>query len=129
MDKPTESILSSDEVQSSGDGLLQVLTATSVYPSQKAFQLGESFFNRREIRRIRRQKQQPTAASFNCLLHPRSQVNREIIQDHDLSGTQAGSKHLLDIDRKSVLSAAASSRKVSPMPCIDNEAINVMMVP
>src|SRR6266568_2765059 len=101
MSKPTKRILSGDEGQCLGDGLLQVLTATSAYPSQKAFQLGESFFNRREIGRISRQKQQTTAASFNGLPHTRREVNREIIQDHDLSSMQAGGQDLLNVKLKS----------------------------
>ena len=71
MGKPTESISCRNEIQRACDGLLKVFTRASSYPSQKTLQFGESFFYRREIRRVCRQKQEATAASFNGLLYTR----------------------------------------------------------
>src|SRR5689334_10069438 len=101
MSKPTESISGGDEIQSGGNGLLERFPCASTCPSQQRLQFGERLFNGRKIRRVRRQKQEATAASFNGLLDTRSQVNREIIQDHDLPWTQALGKELLHVDRKS----------------------------
>src|SRR6266487_1771496 len=101
MGKPTESILNGDEIQSGCNSLLEVFPRASTYSPQKGFEFGESLFNRREIRRISRQKQEATPFGFDGLLHPASQVNREIIQDHDLSWLEAGSQDLLHVDLKS----------------------------
>ena len=95
MGKPTESILGSDKRQSLGNRLLEILACACSDPSQKGFQFGEGFLNRREIGRVSRQKHETTATSFDGLFDPASQVNTQIIQDHDLSGMQARSKHLL----------------------------------
>src|SRR5579859_237222 len=101
MSKPAESIRRGDEIQSGGNGLLQSLPTASPCPSQHGLQFGERFFDRRQIRRVGRQKQEATATSFNGLLDPRREVDREIIQDHDLSGAQAGGQDLLHVDLKS----------------------------
>lgn len=101
MGKPTESILSGDQIQRGCNGLLEIFPCASTYPPQKGFQFGERFFNRREIRRVSWQKQQATPFGFDRLLHPTSQVNREIIQDHDLPWLEAWGEHLLDVDLKS----------------------------
>src|SRR5581483_625071 len=100
MSKPAESILGSDESQSLGNGLLQVFARASAQPTQGGLQLGESLLNGREVRRVSRQKQEATAASFNGLLDARSQVNREIIQDHNLSRFEAGSQDLFHVKVK-----------------------------
>ncbi len=101
MGKPTKSILGGDERQSLGNGLLEIFACACAYPSQRGFQFGESFLNRREIGRVSRQKQETTATGFDGLFDPTSQVNREIIQDHDLSWTQAGGEDLLHVNLKS----------------------------
>ncbi len=100
MSKPPESISSSDEFQGGGDGLLERFPAASTLPAQESLQFGESLFKGRKVRRGSRQKQQATATSFDGLLDTRREVNREIIQDHDLPRTQAGSQELLDVDLK-----------------------------
>jgi hypothetical protein len=100
MRKPSASIGCSDEIQSGGNGLLERFRCASTCPPQHALQFGEGFFNGRQIRRVGRQKQQATADRFNGVLDPRSQMNREIIEDHDLPGMQAGGQHLLDVEFK-----------------------------
>jgi hypothetical protein len=100
MSKPAERVLGRDEVQSKGNSLLKRFARASSLSAQHGFQFGERFLNRREIRRIGGQKQQATATRFNGRFDPRSQMDREIVQDHDLSGAQAGGKDLLDVDRK-----------------------------
>jgi hypothetical protein len=65
MSKPAESVLWSDEIQSSCNGLLQVFARVSISAWQKGFRLGENFFNGREIRRIDGQKQETTASCVN----------------------------------------------------------------
>ena len=101
MGKPPESILNGDQIQSGCNGLLELFPRTSSYPPQKGFQFGERLFNRREIRRVSRQKQEATPFGFDGLLHAASQVNREMIQDHDLPWLEAWGEHLLDVDLKS----------------------------
>ncbi len=101
MGKPTESVLGSNEKQRLGNRLLESFSRTSALSTQKRLHFGESLLNRREIGRIRRQEQEVTPSSFDSLFHARSLMNAQIIQDHDLSGTQAGSKQLLYIDLKS----------------------------
>src|SRR5579884_551551 len=101
MSKPTERISGSNAIQCGCNGLLERFPAASTCPPQQRLQLGKSLFDGRKVRRVRRQKQETAATSFNGVLDTRSQVNREIIQDHNLPRTQAGSKDLLHIDRKS----------------------------
>jgi hypothetical protein len=101
MSEPSESVLTGDEVQSSRNGFLQILTCASPGPPQNTFQFGERLFNRREIRRVGGQEQKTTSSCFNSLPHTRPQVNREIIQDHDLSSLETGSKDLLNVEFKS----------------------------
>ncbi len=100
MGKPTESILGGDERQSCRNRLLEIFACTSTYPSQKGLQFGEGFLDRRKIRRIGWQKQEKAPLRFDGLSDARSQVDREIIQNHGLSGVQAGSQDLLDVDLK-----------------------------
>src|SRR6266566_4313918 len=101
MGKPTESVLGSNEKQRLGNSLLESFSRTSAPSTQKRLHFGESLFNRGEIGRIRRQEQEVTTSGFDSLSHARSLMNAQIIQDHDLSGAQAGSKQLLYIDLKS----------------------------
>ena len=101
MSKPTESISRRDEIQSGCNGLLERFPCASPFPPQAGLQFGESLLNGRKIRRVSRQKEETTAAGFNGLLDTRSQVNREIIQDHDLPWAQAGGEDLLHVDLKS----------------------------
>ena len=97
MTKPPASILSRNEGQCLGNGLLQGFPRASADPSQKGFQLGERFLNGREIGGVRRQKEQATASGFDGLLDTRPLVNTQIIQNHDLSRMQAGSQNLLHV--------------------------------
>src|SRR5947209_19820934 len=101
MSKPTESISRRDEIQSGCNGLLERFPCASTFPPQESLQFGKSLLNRRKIRRVGREKEETTAAGFNGLLDTRSQMNREIIQDHDLPWAQAGGEDLLHVDRKS----------------------------
>src|SRR5258708_37909068 len=101
MGKPTESVLGSDEKQRLGNSLLESFSRTSALSTQKRLHFGESLFNRREIGRIRKEEQEVSPSGFDSLFHTRSLMNAQIIQDHDLSGTPAGSKQLLYIDLKS----------------------------
>src|SRR6266699_2956536 len=101
MSKPATSIRLSDEIQSGGNGLLEGFPCASSCQPQQRLQFGERLFNGRKIRRVGRQKQQATAASFNGLLDTRSQVDREMIQNDDLPRAQAGGQDLLHVDLKS----------------------------
>gem|GEM_PF-2179057 len=114
MSKPAESILWGDEVQSLGNRLLQSFTRACPHPSQACFQLRERLFNGREIGRISGQKQEATASGFNGLPHTWPQVNREIIQDHDLPWAQAGCKDLLHVNRKSGAISSPIQQKRRP---------------
>ncbi len=129
MSKPTERISCRDEVQRRCNGLLEGFPCTSTCPAQQRLQLGKSLFDGRQVRRVRGQKQEATAASFNSLLDTSSQMTREVIQDHDLPGTQAGSKDLLHVALKSGAISGSIQHKRWPMPVSDIEAITVMMAP
>src|SRR5690348_13359505 len=100
MGKPAESISRGDEIQSGGNGLLEGFACASPGPAQHRLEFRERLFDGRQIWRVGRQKQQATATSFNGLLDPRREVDREIVQDHDLPGAQTGCKDLLDVDLK-----------------------------
>lgn len=58
-------------------------------PSQDGLQFGKGPLNGGEIGRVRGKKQELAASGFDGLFHLRPQVNREIIQNDDLSGTQS----------------------------------------
>src|SRR6266496_1730476 len=100
MGKPSASILSRDESQSLGNGLLERFSRASSYAPQNGFQFGEGLLNGREIGRIRRQKQKTTSSGFNGLSHAGSLVNAQIIQNDDLPRLQTGGEHLLNVDLK-----------------------------
>lgn len=97
MQKPAESVLRGKGRQCLDDRLLESLTCASPNASQDGFQFGKCPFNRRKIGRVRGQKQQLAAFVFDGLPHLWPLMSREIIQDHDLSRTQAGSQDLLHI--------------------------------
>ena len=98
--KPAERILSDDARQCLNERLSERLSCACTHPPQDGFQFGESLLNGGEIGRVGRQKQEMAPSAFDDLFDPRSQVNREIVQDHDLPRTQAGSKDLLDVGLK-----------------------------
>src|SRR6266566_1152318 len=101
MSKPPERISGRDEIQSRGNGLLKGFSAASPRLPQQRLQFGERLFDGRKIRRVCRQKEEATAASFNSRSDTRRKVDREIIQDHDLSCAQAGCQDLFDVELKS----------------------------
>lgn len=129
MPKPAERILRSNTGQRLDDRVLECLARARTDASQGGFQLGKGTLNRGKIGRVRWQKQELAASGFDGLLHPRSQMNREIVQDHDLPRVQAGSQDLLDVRLKGGSIAEPSSSMASPMPCTDNEAIRVRFAP
>src|ERR1700737_1988894 len=101
MGKPTESILGGNEKQNLGNGLLKRFSRAGPLSTQQGLDFGERFFNGREIGRVGRQEHEVTASGFDRLLHTRSLMDAQIIQDHELSGAQAGSKQLFHVDLKS----------------------------
>src|SRR5215472_18551936 len=100
MSKPTESISLGDKIQSLGKRLPERFARARLLSAQNGFHFGESLFNGREIRRIGGQEEETTASGFDSLPHLRPQVNREVIQDHDLSRGETGGQDLLDVDLK-----------------------------
>src|ERR1700751_1594806 len=111
MSKPAERIGGRDEVQRSCNRLLKGFPVASTCLAQQGLQLGKRLFDGRQVRRVGRQKQQATATRFKGLLDTRSQMNREIIQDHDLPGAQAGGKELLHVELKSTAISGSIQHK------------------
>src|SRR6266567_3479545 len=101
MGKPTESVLGGNEKQNLGNGRMSRFSRPGTRSPQKGLHFGERFFKRREIGRVRRQEQEATAFGFESLFHTRSLMDAQMIQDHELSGAQAGSKQLFHVDLKS----------------------------
>lgn len=97
MPKPAERIGSSNAGQRLDDRVLECLARARTNAPQDGFQLGKGALNGREIGRVGWQKQKLAASSFDGLPYPRSQVDREIVQDHDLPRAQAGSQNLLNV--------------------------------
>lgn len=89
MQKPPERILSGNTGQRLNDRFLQRLAGSSPDPSQDGFQFGKGSFDRREVGRIGRQEQELASSCFDSLFHARTQVDREVIQNDDLSGTKS----------------------------------------
>jgi hypothetical protein len=85
MKEPTESILSYDEGQSLGNRLRQGFARASPLPSQKGLEFGESPFNRREIGRVSRQKQETT---------PYATPSWKIVQSRDQCISEKHGGHL-----------------------------------
>src|SRR5258708_17272721 len=100
MGKPAASILGCDQGQRLSNGLLERFACASPNTAQKGLQFGESLLDRREIRRIGRQKQEAAALGFNGLPNPCSLMNAQIIQDHDLSRAQSGCEDVLNVECK-----------------------------
>src|SRR6266700_3087090 len=76
--------------------------------------LGERLFNGREIRRISRQEQETAPSGFNGLSHTRSLMNAQVIQDHDLTWFEAGSKqrHNRSIIARNLADSSLSSGSI-----------------
>lgn len=77
-------ILGAHAVQACADHLVQCFDGQVSHAAQKGLELREGGFNRREIRRIRGQKQQRATLCFTGLLHTPAFVNREVIHNHDV---------------------------------------------
>ncbi len=100
MVEPALRILSRNGEQGLSNGFLKGLSGSGSCSSQRCFELGERFFDRREVRRIARQEEHLTPFRFDGEPHSCSFVSMEIIHHHNLTGLQAGSQNLFDIDLK-----------------------------
>src|SRR5579883_786688 len=96
MPKPAKRIGRGNGGQSLNDRVLQCLARSGADASQDSLQFGKRSLNRGEIGRVRRQKQELAGSSFDGLFDPRPQMDREIVQDHNLPFAQAGSQDMLN---------------------------------
>ena len=81
-------ILACDRRERFGYGLLQGLQRACRLGSQERFDLGPTLFDRGEIRRIRRQLEQPDTSGSTRGRHRRDLMGFAIIHNEDLAGTQ-----------------------------------------
>lgn len=68
--------------------------------AQEGFQFGKGQFDRVEVRAIRRQEAQVRAHPRESRLDGRLLMDREIVQDDDVSGVQRRYEYLLDVGEK-----------------------------
>jgi hypothetical protein len=98
MAKPADRILISNTGQCLDDCILKSLTCARTGASQDGFQFRKGSLNGGKIGRVRG----PETGVGNLWFrwpasHEDERLNREIVQNHDLSRAQAGSQDLLDI--------------------------------
>ena len=96
---------------------------------QIRLQMGERFFNRREIREVGRQKQQLTAFGLNRLPHTCTLMASQIIQDDDLLLRKPVSENLLDVNLEGnsiscTCLGAAWHNLLDPTECPDRSGLS-----
>jgi hypothetical protein len=65
--------------------------------AEPGLQLGEGHLDRVEVGTVRRQEAEAGADAFNRGLDARLLVQGEIVEDHDVAGTQRRDEHLFDV--------------------------------
>ena len=86
----------SDGREEGGDGRVDRLPRTGTEAPEELLALGEGLLDGIAIGRVGRQEQQVAAYGLDELPGPRVLVHAEIIEDHDLAGTQARNEDALD---------------------------------
>ena len=69
MYEPANDILQRDRFESSGDSVIQSFSGTCLHLSHPRFQLGESEFERVQVRAVAREKKQRAAFGFDSFSH------------------------------------------------------------
>ena len=86
-----------DRAQGFRHGGIQCLTGPRLGFAQVRLELRPAALNRRQIRRIGRQKQEPRAGLLDGLADARRFVRPQVIHDDDVPRMQRGAEHLRDI--------------------------------
>jgi len=76
--------------------------------AQEGLQLGEGLLDGNEVRTIGREEAQLGADGFNGVADGGVFVDRQIIEDDDVAGSERGREHMLDIARNVTVSIGPS---------------------
>lgn len=94
--KPSTGILCRDPIESLPDRLPESLDTTLIGPSQMRFELGEEQLNGVEVRRVGRQRHDPTPGGFDEHLGIAALMHAEVVPDDYLSWSQLWHQKLRD---------------------------------
>lgn len=95
--KETTHVYGGDRRDRHSQSLGQSFAASSLHFAQQSLDLGEGFFDKIEIRRVRWQVQKLAALLFDQRPHPLSLVSRKIIYHHNLTFAERGRENLLQV--------------------------------
>jgi hypothetical protein len=94
------SIRCGDRDEGCGDGGIKRVTGPRLHFAQVRLELRPTALDRRQVRRVGWQIEEPRAGLFNRLTDARGFVRPQVVHDDDVSWMQRGAEHLLDIPEK-----------------------------
>ena len=97
MGEPASGVVGSDRDQGCCDGGVQSRPGARCGGLNEGLDLAEGLLDRRQVRRVGGQKDQPAAGSLNQLAHAVGFVRADVVDHHHLSRPQRGNEHLLQI--------------------------------
>jgi hypothetical protein len=110
MGKPPVSLLTRDRRKRFGDSPLQGLQRSCGLRSQERLDLGPTFFDRRQVGRIRRQIEQPDASGGTGVRHARHLMGFEMIHEEELAWAELRHEHLPQKGQKDLAIGEAFDR-------------------
>lgn len=100
MAKESAAICVRESVQGIGQGRDQAFVSSRRLPPQMRFEFGKGQFDGIEVRTVRRQVPQLDAPGLEQRRNALHFVRREIVQNEDVPGLQAGQEHLLEVGQE-----------------------------
>jgi len=89
-----------EEAEGGGHQLADMFERPRTPRAEERLQFGEGWFDRIEVRTVRREKSQERPGLLNRDADVGLFVGREVVEDDDVAGTQRGHEHLLHVRAK-----------------------------
>ena len=89
-----------EEAECRGHQLTDLLERSGAERAQECLQFGKRLFDRIEVRAVGREKSQECPGVLNRRAHFGLFVSPEIVEHNDVTGSQRGDEHLLDVGPK-----------------------------
>jgi hypothetical protein len=116
MSKPPVSILARNRRECFSDGLLQGFQRSCCLRPQERLDLGPTFFDWRQVGRIRRQVEQADTSGGTGVRDARHFMGCEIVHDEDLAGPELRHKRFLQKSQKDLTIGEAFDRHGGDKP-------------
>lgn len=106
-----------EQVERRGDQRAHLIEGARACGAEERLQFGEGEFDRIEVGAVRREKPEMGADGFEGGADLRLFVDREVIEHHDVAGSQRGHQHLFDIgeERRIVDRSVEDRRRAQPL--------------